>query len=84
MTNGSTEALNNLIKRIKRAAFGFRNFANCRIRALLYGETRPGPTPCGHSPVKSEEPLNDGGSRCRQAGRAEARFTVLATPLFRY
>ena len=27
---------NNLIKRIKRAAFGFRNFANYRIRALLY------------------------------------------------
>ena len=35
-TNGPTEALNNLIKRIKRAAFGFRNFANYRIRALLY------------------------------------------------
>ena len=28
--------LNNLIKRIKRAAFGFRNFANYRNRALLY------------------------------------------------
>ncbi|MCQ3805494.1 MAG: hypothetical protein KTV45_15625 [Acidimicrobiia bacterium] len=25
-----------MIKRIKRAAFGFRNFANYRIRALLY------------------------------------------------
>ena len=36
VTNGPTEALNNLIKRIKRAAFGFRNFANYRIRALLY------------------------------------------------
>ena len=24
------------LKRIKRAAFGFRNFANYRIRALLY------------------------------------------------
>ena len=35
VTNGPTEALNNLIKRIKRAAFGFRNFANYRIRALL-------------------------------------------------
>ena len=28
--------MNNLIKRIKRAAFGFRNFGNYRIRALLY------------------------------------------------
>lgn len=36
MSNGPTEALNNLIKRIKRIAFGFRNFENYRIRALLY------------------------------------------------
>ena len=36
VTNGPTEALNNLIKRIKRAAFGFRNFSNYRIRALPY------------------------------------------------
>ena len=36
VTNGPTEALNNLIKRVKRTAFGFRNFANYRIRALLY------------------------------------------------
>ena len=36
MTNGPTEALNNLIKRIKRTAFGFRNFAHYRIRTLLY------------------------------------------------
>ncbi len=34
--NGPTESLNNLIKRIKRIGFGFRNFANYRIRALLY------------------------------------------------
>jgi len=36
MSNGPTEALNNLIKRIKRTGFGFRNFDNYRIRALLY------------------------------------------------
>ena len=36
VTNGPTEALNNLIKRIKRIGFGFRNFKNYRIRALLY------------------------------------------------
>ena len=35
-TNAATEAVNNLIKRIKRIAFGFRSFANYRIRALLY------------------------------------------------
>ena len=36
VTNGPTEALNNLIKRIKRTAFGLPNFTNYRIRALLY------------------------------------------------
>ena len=34
--NGPTEAVNNLIKRVKRAAFGFTSFRNCRIRALLH------------------------------------------------
>ena len=35
-TNGPTEAMNNLIKRIKRVAFGFTNFRNYRTRSLLY------------------------------------------------
>ena len=37
VTNEPTEAFNILIKRIKRATFGLPNFANYRIRALLYG-----------------------------------------------
>lgn len=36
VTNGPTEATNNLIKRIKRVAFGLRRFAHYRIRVLLY------------------------------------------------
>ena len=36
VSNGPTEAVNNLIKRVKRIAFGFRRFANYRIRSLLY------------------------------------------------
>jgi transposase len=36
VSNGPTEALNNLIKRIKRIGYGFTNFENYRIRALLY------------------------------------------------
>lgn len=36
VSNGPTEAVNNLIKRIKRIGFGFRNFAHYRIRVLLY------------------------------------------------
>jgi transposase len=36
LSNGPTEAINNLTKRIKRVAFGFRQFKYFRIRALLY------------------------------------------------
>ncbi len=34
-TNAPTEAANNLIKRIKRVAFGFTRFGNYRVRVLL-------------------------------------------------
>jgi transposase len=36
VSNGPTEAVNNLIKRIKRVAFGMTRFRNFRIRVLLY------------------------------------------------
>jgi transposase len=36
LSNGSTEAINLLIKRIKRVGFGFRNFDNYRLRLLLH------------------------------------------------
>jgi transposase len=36
VSNGPTEAANNLIKRIKRIGFGFRRFAHYRLRVLLY------------------------------------------------
>ncbi len=36
VSNGPTEAVNNLIKRIKRIGFGFRRFDHYRIRVLLY------------------------------------------------
>ena len=34
--NGPTEAVNNLIKRVKRVAFGITNWTNYRTRSLLY------------------------------------------------
>ena len=37
VSNGPTEAVNNLLKRVKRAAFGFTSFRNYRSRTLLYG-----------------------------------------------
>lgn len=36
ISNGPTEGANNLIKRVKRVAFGFRSFRNYRVRVLLY------------------------------------------------
>ncbi len=36
VSNAASEAANNLIKRVKRVGFGFSNFTNYRIRALLY------------------------------------------------
>lgn len=36
VSNGPTESMNNLIKRIKRIAFGMTNFTHWRVRALLY------------------------------------------------
>lgn len=36
VTNGPTEAVNNLAKRIKRAVFGLVNFWHHRVRCLLY------------------------------------------------
>lgn len=35
-TNEPTEAINNLVKRVKRVAFGITNWTNHRTRALLY------------------------------------------------
>ena len=36
VSNGPTEAVNNLVKRVKRVAFGFRRFDHYRLRSLLY------------------------------------------------
>jgi transposase len=36
VSNGPTEAVNGLIKKVKRVAHGYRNFANNRLRLLLH------------------------------------------------
>jgi transposase len=36
VSNGPTEAVNGLIKKIKRVGHGYRNFANYRLRLLLH------------------------------------------------
>jgi len=48
VSNGPTEGMNLLIKRIKRVGFGFRNFENYRLRLLLHAGVTwqtPQPTP---------------------------------------
>ncbi|WP_162258995.1 transposase, partial [Limosilactobacillus ingluviei] len=37
--NGSLEGTNNVIKTIKRVAFGFRSFPNFRLRILLVAKS---------------------------------------------
>ena len=54
VTSGPTEALNNLIKRIKRAAFGFPQLRELpNPRPPICGETQLGSARIGHSPLKS-------------------------------
>ena len=36
VSNGPTEAMNLLVKKIKRVGHGFRNFRNYRLRLLLH------------------------------------------------
>ena len=36
MSNGPTEAINGLIKKVKRVGHGYRNFDNYRLRLLLH------------------------------------------------
>ena len=58
VTNGPTEALNNLIKRIKRIAFGLPQLRELPNPGTpLRGETQLGPIGHRHSPLKSDEPL---------------------------
>ncbi len=49
VSNGPTEAVNGLIKKIKRVGHGFRNFANPRLRLLCAaastGTLHPPPVP---------------------------------------
>jgi len=58
-TNAPTEAANNLIKRVKRIAFGFTRFRNFRVRVLLYAGRPNWALLATITPrVKSEEPVN--------------------------
>ncbi len=49
--------MNNLVKRVKRVAFGFKRFRNYRIRTLPYAG-KPNWDPNTHTPLKSQEPVD--------------------------
>jgi transposase len=57
VSNGPTEAANNLIKRVKRVAFGFRTFRNYRIRTLLRRQAKLVTARHDHTPLDSNAPL---------------------------
>ena len=65
VSNGPTEAVNNLIKRVKRAAFGFTSFRNYRIRDC---STPASPTgiswPRSHPAEIRRAPLTSTAFRC--------------------
>lgn len=54
LTNGPTEAINLLVKKVKRVGHGFRNFDNYRLRLLLHcgvkWQTRPAASMRGRQP----------------------------------
>ena len=54
LTNGPTEAVNLLVKKVNRVGHGFRNFDNYRLRLLLHcgvqWQTRPAASMRGRHP----------------------------------
>jgi hypothetical protein len=65
-----TETVNNLIKRVKRVTLGFRRFAHCRIRALLYAGRPNGnySPPSLRAEIRRALMVNGAGERLLLAG----------------
>ena len=81
LSNGATEAMNLLIKKIKRVGHGFRNFDNYRLRLLLHcgvtWQAAPAARIRGRQPrLVRVEPVvgrRPRSSPCRSAGGLRAR-----------
>jgi Transposase len=78
VSNGPTEAVNNLIKRIKRIGFGFPSVRPLpHPRAALRRQAELGTIRHGQSPLKSDEPDQwgpvKGDRHASRAGRSPQR-----------
>jgi transposase len=91
-SNGPTEAVNLLIKKVKRVGHGFRNFANYRLRLLLHcgvgWQTHPTARLRGRSPqLVGVEPLRQRGycpsQRQRPINTSKSTTTDPATMVVR-
>jgi hypothetical protein len=71
-SNGPTEALNLLVKKVKRVGHGFRNFANYRLRLLLHcgvtWQTHRTARLRGHSPRFVAESRDKSNEKRRSRG----------------
>jgi hypothetical protein len=57
VSNGPTEVANDLIKRVRRVAFGFTRIRNYRVLSCPTPAHPPGPTPQHLTLLTSEEPV---------------------------
>ena len=69
VSNGPTEAINNLIKRIKRVGFGFRNFENSESSPALRRQTELASARLDRGPMKLTPPESDEPSNVRDDPR---------------
>jgi hypothetical protein len=77
VSNGPTEAVNNLIKRIKRIGFGFRRFVHTAPACCPTPASRTGHYSPRSLPAESDEPdqwgLVKGDRHAGRAGRSQHR-----------
>jgi transposase len=58
-SNGPTEGLNLLVKKVKRCGHGFRSFENFRLRVLLHTGGVTWPTPASPPRIRTRSPHSD-------------------------
>jgi Transposase len=67
-SNGSTEAVNLLIKKVKRVGHGFRNFTNYRLRLRLLLHCGVAWRPTGPQACEPAHSVGDVAVNCLAAG----------------